>query len=129
MEPTLADRLTDVIERTGWAQDADMQTVVEARNRIAELEAAIGKLAEQDGKFLTGSEAWHDLLGLTECVGMADRIAELEADLEAWENTDPLSPDPERVQLRWAVKRIAELEAEVKRLRKAVWPMGPIGRT
>lgn len=28
-----------------------------------------------------------------------------------------------------AADRIAELEAENKRLRKAVWPIGPIGRT
>lgn len=47
----------------GW--ERCMRALREKDARIAELEAAIHKLEAQDGKFLAGSKAWHDLLSLT----------------------------------------------------------------
>lgn len=41
---------------------------------------------------------------------------QLRGDLAAWENKEPLSPDPERVQLRWLVKENAKLRATMAKV-------------
>ncbi len=91
---------TDPPERDDWITDVD---------------ATIHDLMSDDGENDATNDWVHDVAcALWKQVGLRDlaTIAELRADLAAWENLEPLSPDPERVQLRYLVKENERLRAE-----------------